>query len=222
MKVKYSLSLLAAIILTAGSVLAQQTPPPAPEPPDEPPHVRATSNGLPVAPNRRFTVFAPMLNSGTLVLPMTIPPAARIRATIPESAAVERVCQLMDEVRPDTVLTFAPDGQTGHPDHIAVHHWTADAVRETAIGALQVVANTQEWMDEFLAGMLELNVLMGDPPATWTAPLSLDLHLSEEVLSRKLAALAAQASQTEALRAEVGDEFYRRLIGTERFGRFPA
>ena len=37
MKAKYSLSLLAAIILTAGTVLAQQTtPPPAPEPPDEP------------------------------------------------------------------------------------------------------------------------------------------------------------------------------------------
>ena len=35
MKVKYSLSLL-AIILTASSVLAQQTPPAAPEPPDEP------------------------------------------------------------------------------------------------------------------------------------------------------------------------------------------
>lgn len=36
MKAKYFPSLLAAIILTAGSVLAQQTPPPAPEPPDEP------------------------------------------------------------------------------------------------------------------------------------------------------------------------------------------
>src|SRR5215813_8935682 len=36
MKVKYSLSLLAAIVLTAGSALGQQTPPPAPEPPDEP------------------------------------------------------------------------------------------------------------------------------------------------------------------------------------------
>ena len=36
MKVKYSLSLLAAIILTASSGLAQQTPPAAPEPPDEP------------------------------------------------------------------------------------------------------------------------------------------------------------------------------------------
>src|SRR4051794_5672125 len=36
MKAKYSLSLLAAIILAAGSALAQQTPPAAPEPPDEP------------------------------------------------------------------------------------------------------------------------------------------------------------------------------------------
>ena len=36
MKAKYSLSLLATIILAAGSALAQQTPPPAPEPPDEP------------------------------------------------------------------------------------------------------------------------------------------------------------------------------------------
>ena len=36
MKVKYSLSLLAAIILTAGSVLAQQTAPPSAEAPDEP------------------------------------------------------------------------------------------------------------------------------------------------------------------------------------------
>jgi serine protease Do len=36
MKAKYSLSLLAAIILAASSVLAQQTPPAAPEPPDEP------------------------------------------------------------------------------------------------------------------------------------------------------------------------------------------
>ena len=36
MKAKYSLSLLAVIILAAGSAFAQQTPLPAPEPPDEP------------------------------------------------------------------------------------------------------------------------------------------------------------------------------------------
>ena len=31
-----------------------------------------------------------------------------------------RVGQLIDEVRPDTILTFGPDGRTFHPDHIAV------------------------------------------------------------------------------------------------------
>jgi LmbE family N-acetylglucosaminyl deacetylase len=143
-------------------------------------------------------------------------------AAVDRAAGAERIAQVLRDVRPDTVLTFAPDGQTGHLDHIAVHHWTTDAVRDTEIGTLHVVANTQEWMDEFLAGMFEHGVLVGDPPATWTAPLSIDLPLSDEVLARKLAALAAQASQTEALRAAVGDDLYRRLVGTERFGRYPA
>jgi LmbE family N-acetylglucosaminyl deacetylase len=143
-------------------------------------------------------------------------------AGVDRQEGAERIAQFLRDVRPDTVLTFAPDGQTGHPDHMAVHHWTADAVRATAIGTLHVVANTQEWMDEFLPQMLQMDVLMGDPPATWIAPLSIDLLLGEEVLARKLTALAAQASQTELLRAAVGDDFYRRLAGRERFGRYPA
>ena len=36
MKVKYSIGLLLALILTTGVALAQQTPPPAPPEPDEP------------------------------------------------------------------------------------------------------------------------------------------------------------------------------------------
>ena len=143
-------------------------------------------------------------------------------ADVDRQEGAERIAQFLRDVRPDTVLTFAPDGQTGHPDHMAVHHWTADAVRATAIGTLHVVANTQEWMDEFLHQMLQMNVLMGDPPATWAAPLSIDLLLGKEVLARKLTALAAQASQTELLRAAVGNDFYRRLAGRERFGRYPA
>ena len=38
------------------------------------------------------------------------------------------------------------------------------------------------------------------------------------MLARKLAALAAQTSQTEAFRAAVGEDFYRLAFGTERFG----
>ncbi len=60
------------------------------EPPEEPPQVSVGPNGLPVAPNRRLTVLAPMLNSGMLVLPTTMPPASRIAATMPASAVGTR------------------------------------------------------------------------------------------------------------------------------------
>ena len=52
------------------------------EPPDEPPALSAGSNGLPVAPHTILRVLAPAPNSGMLVLPTTIAPAARTRATM--------------------------------------------------------------------------------------------------------------------------------------------
>jgi len=130
---------------------------------------------------------------------------------------VESVAALIEAVRPDTVLTFAADGQTGHLDHIAVHHWTVEAVRRTGIGTLHVVANTADWMAEFLPKMVELNVLMGEPPQPWTGELSIDVPLSGPVMECKLRALAAQASQTEMLRAAVGEDYYRAIFATERF-----
>src|SRR5215218_2394311 len=45
------------------------------EPPDEPPEVSATSNGLRVGPHRRLVHTAPKPNSGVLVLPMITAPA---------------------------------------------------------------------------------------------------------------------------------------------------
>ena len=37
------------------------------------------------------------------------------------------VGRLLDEVQPDTILTFVRDGMTFHPDHIAVHRWVTAA-----------------------------------------------------------------------------------------------
>jgi LmbE family N-acetylglucosaminyl deacetylase len=141
-------------------------------------------------------------------------------ASVSVDTAVHQIAEIISEIAPDTILTFAPDGQTGHPDHIAVHRWTVEAVRRTGIGTLHVVANTQEWLDEHLAQWTELGAIVGDPPVAWTGPLSIDLALSGELLDRKLAALAAQASQTEALRAIVGEERYREIIRIERFATF--
>ena len=139
-------------------------------------------------------------------------------AAVPLGDGAETVAAVLREVRPDTVVTFAADGQTGHPDHIAVHHWCRAAVRRTGIGTLHVVANTAEWLEEFQTPLNQLGALVGDPPTAWTGPLSVELALDDDLLTRKLAALAAQTSQTEAFRAAVGEDFYRLAFRTERFG----
>ena len=59
----------------------------AAEPPLEPPAVRARFQGLRVAPKTSFTVFGPNANSGVLVLPITIAPAARSRWTTRASSS---------------------------------------------------------------------------------------------------------------------------------------
>ena len=141
-------------------------------------------------------------------------------AEVDLDTAAEQIVEIIREIAPDTILTFPPDGQTGHPDHIAVHRWTVEAVRRTGIGTLHVVANTQEWLDDHLAQWIELGAIVGDPPIAWTGPLSIDVALTGQLLDRKFAALAAQASQTEAVRAVVGEERYREIIRIERFAAF--
>ena len=51
------------------------------DPPEEPPQVRSGFHGLRVVPNRSFDVKPSAANSGRFVLPTTMAPAARRRAT---------------------------------------------------------------------------------------------------------------------------------------------
>src|SRR5205823_11206740 len=50
----------------------------------------------------------------------------RIDGSLPTAA----IAAAISEVRPDAIVTFGPDGMTGHPDHIAVSAWTTAAVRD--------------------------------------------------------------------------------------------
>mgnify|MGYP000669322477 FL=1 len=41
-------------------------------------------------------------------------------AEVPRAELVERIVALLGEFRPDVVVTFGPEGVTGHADHVAV------------------------------------------------------------------------------------------------------
>ena len=126
----------------------------------------------------------------------------------------------MDEVRPDTILTFGPDGQTFHPDHIAVHRWvTAAWERRGRRERLLYSATTTDHIDRFGDLYERWNVYMSDqrPVGVPREDLALELRLGDVLLGRKLAALSAMATQTESARELLGPELYAEQAATEAF-----
>jgi N-acetylglucosamine malate deacetylase 2 len=47
--------------------------------------------------------------------------------SIPDSTGAARLLALMHQFTPDVIVTFGPDGISGHPDHLAVHRWVTVA-----------------------------------------------------------------------------------------------
>jgi LmbE family N-acetylglucosaminyl deacetylase len=69
-----------------------------------------------------------------------------MQAHLDESGA-EQVKTIMAEVDPDTVVTFGPDGMTGHQGHKDVSRWTTDAFEAIAKPGARLLYATQtpEW-----------------------------------------------------------------------------
>jgi LmbE family N-acetylglucosaminyl deacetylase len=140
------------------------------------------------------------------------------RADAPE--AIVQLCALIDQVRPDTVLTFGPDGITGHPDHQAVSAWTTAAFEHAAPpGARLLYAAVPE---QRVARWRELDdslgvYLPGYPVSTPTDRLAVDLALHPDTVARKVRALTAQATQTAGLIATMGVDCYTAWVGDESF-----
>ncbi len=129
--------------------------------------------------------------------------------------AVSRIRSLIDEVKPDTVLTFGPDGFTGHPDHQTVSAWT-DSALEGYDALLLHPVKRHKVMDQGLDeefGVFEL----GRPRVCADDELALLFELTGATLDRKVEALLLQESQTGALVEAVGIERFRTWVSCEAF-----
>jgi LmbE family N-acetylglucosaminyl deacetylase len=134
----------------------------------------------------------------------------------PEVVAAKLAC-LLDEVRADTVLTFGPDGFTGHPDHQAVSDWVDRAVARAVVTpsllhAVAVEPAADPQLDEDF-GVFEL----GRPRICRPGEVALTLPLTGAALDRKVEALLLQESQTAGLVAAVGLDRFRAWVATEHF-----
>jgi LmbE family N-acetylglucosaminyl deacetylase len=130
----------------------------------------------------------------------------------PYEDLVERIATVLLEETPDVVITFGPDGITGHPDHITVGRAASDAfhrsrarVRQghrrllhSVLRASTIAAWNRRLMERGLEPIDSTQLY--SPRGVPDAAIDVDVDC-EPVLERKIAALrahATQASQTSA------------------------
>jgi LmbE family N-acetylglucosaminyl deacetylase len=134
--------------------------------------------------------------------------------------AVARLCAVIDAVRPDTVLTFGPDGETGHPDHRAVAAWAAVAFDRAAPPGARLLqsAVSDRWARQWHAVNQSLTVYQAGYPVTVDEDrLAVSLRLGPDAAARKVRALAAQTTQTAGIIETLGIETYTAWVSEEAF-----
>ena len=146
-------------------------------------------------------------------------------AQVPDDEPIETIAGLIDELRPRAVLTFGPDGGTGHFDHVAVCRWATAAVERAAHPEVQLMYMTKRraWVDEFFAGIDPSTVMMIEDmeiESVDDSELVVWYECEGEVLDRKVDAMRAQASQIEPFVEMVGIDRFRALL-REEFFRLP-
>jgi LmbE family N-acetylglucosaminyl deacetylase len=140
-------------------------------------------------------------------------------ASAHEPTAIESVRSIIETANAETVVTFGPDGMTGHPDHIAVGRWaTVAAAQASSHPRVLHATKTADWADHF-AYLHERVAAFGPegPPRTDESDLAFAITLSSSQLDQKMTALRAQATQTAAVIELVGEDSYRNWVAREYF-----
>jgi LmbE family N-acetylglucosaminyl deacetylase len=126
---------------------------------------------------------------------------------VPFEAGVATVLRHTDELQPDTWITYAPDGLTGHLDHQVISAWTTAAFQRSAKpGArLLYVVATPEWHDLVLPLLHQARAIYDPGPRIVPdSELYIDHRLSDSTLATKLAGIEAFTSQSDPLADMVG------------------
>ena len=126
----------------------------------------------------------------------------------------EKILAVICQVRPQVVLTFGPDGLSGHPDHVVIGQCAAEAYRRAEdIAALYAVAVPRSVTER-------LDMQRVQPVPDEAIALSVDVSPVWEV---KLAAIRCHATQlgsSPIMRAPVEQQHV--FLGTEHFVRLAA
>ncbi len=138
---------------------------------------------------------------------------------IDDATAIQNILALIEQYCPDSLITFPPDGLTGHPDHRCVSRWArAAAKRASQPPQVYFAVDTEERYQSCLRRLDEqLNIYFAIEKPVVIPAAECDIHvtLPPEITARKVAALKAMPSQTSRIFALVTDLECTDVFGTE-------
>ena len=114
----------------------------------------------------------------------------------------EAVAQLLEHVQkfsPDTIITFADDGMTGHDDHKTVSLWVDEIAKKLpGIRVLHVVQSQSQHDNggRELDELFNVYFALEEPNIVRDEEVDINIKLDKELLTCKLNCLKAHASQT--------------------------
>lgn len=134
-----------------------------------------------------------------------------------ERDASQAIAAIIERAAVQTVITFGPDGLTGHPDHQTMSQWTDAAVHITshAPQVLHIVQPRETYLHSLKAADVELNMffMINEPPLVDADDCRVYFVLDQRSLVQKYRALEAMPSQYTAIL-----NFYKPEIFAGGFG----
>jgi LmbE family N-acetylglucosaminyl deacetylase len=132
--------------------------------------------------------------------------------------AIDDLVEHIERFRPDTVVTFGPDGFTGHFDHQVVGDWATTASRLAGAPRVLHAAKDNSWTERFQPAHQRFPIFYpGYPQPVATSDIVVDLTLDDDAFDQKTRALLAHRTQTDAIIAALGCSEWREWFRRESF-----
>jgi LmbE family N-acetylglucosaminyl deacetylase len=135
--------------------------------------------------------------------------------SVDQTKAAGQIRDFITPYQPDSILTFGPEGFTGHSDHKTVSLWTAQAVSQLkSKPKVYHAVQLREIYEQYLKRAdASFNIFFNieKPPLKDAKECDIYYKLTKEISDKKCQALVAMPSQTERLVKHFGDELPKAL-----------
>lgn len=141
-----------------------------------------------------------------------------------DDEAAGKLLPLLENFQPDTIITFSPDGVTGHLDHIAVSRWSRIACQRFQSKPCNFYygVDTSERYEQFMRPVDEQFDVYFNVERPCLVPeddCDIVLSLPPDLAHLKCEMLKAMPSQTDAMLKAFGQDYMEQALSTEAFVR---